>query len=304
MIPTIKGEKLGMTSVFDGAGTTLAVTLVRPYPAVVTQIKTPERDGYSAVQLAYGNTSPKHVNRPMRGILERAGISDSYSRIYEVRVPEEALNDFKLGQEITPAEFLLRWAEVDVGGTSKGKGFAGGVKRWGFRGQCRSHGDPDNRRPMSSGATDPARVFKGSHRPGQMGNARTTIKSCAVFEYYRALNVLVIKGSVPGPTGGELTITVTKEFTPEELAEHEAQITLDEKQAALLKTDEPKEEAPVSEPEEPSAAADEETKIADEPAEPQGEPETAQPEAEDTEVEEKPETEAGGDTASAEEEDS
>jgi large subunit ribosomal protein L3 len=303
MIPTIKGEKLGMTSVFDGAGTTLAVTLVRPHPAVVTQIKTPERDGYSAVQLAYGDTSSKHVNRPAHGVLDRAGVKDPYASFYEVRLPEEALNDFKLGQEIAPSEFLLRWAEVDVCGTSKGKGFAGGVKRWGFRGQCRSHGDPDNRRPMSSGATDPARVFKGSHRPGQMGNARTTVKSCAVFEYYRALNVLVIKGSVPGPTGGELTLTVTKEFTPEELAEHEAQITLDEKQAALFKADGPETEASASQPEEPETVADEETEAAKEPAEPESEPVVGQAEAEDSGEDEKP---AAGDeddaTTDAEEE--
>lgn len=265
MIPTIKGEKLGMTSVFDGAGTTLAVTLVRPYPAVVTQIKTPERDGYSALQLAYGETSPKHVNRPTRGVFNRAGVGKSYARFYEVRVPEGELNDFKLGQEITPAEFLLGWAEVDVGGTSKGKGFAGGVKRWGFRGQCRSHGDPDNRRPQSSGATDPARVFKGARRPGQMGNAKASVKSCAVFEYYRALNVLVIQGSVPGPTGAELTITVTKEFTPEELAEHEAQIMLDEKQAAMLKTDEPEAETPVPESDEAAEAAAR-VEVAEEPS--------------------------------------
>jgi len=265
MIPTIKGEKLGMTSVFDGAGTTLAVTLVRPYPAVVTQIKTPERDGYSALQLAYGETSPKHVNRPARGIFSRAGVGESYARFYEVRVPEEKLNDFKLGQKIAPAEFLLGWAEVSVGGISKGKGFAGGVKRWGFRGQCRSHGDPDNRRPQSSGGTDPARVFKGARRPGQMGNALAAVKSCTVFEYYRALNVLVIQGSVPGPTGAELTITVTKEFTPEELTEHEAQITLDEKQAAMLKTDEPEAEAPVPEPEGPAGAAAE-AEVAEEPS--------------------------------------
>jgi large subunit ribosomal protein L3 len=255
MIPTIKGEKLGMTSVFDGAGTTLAVTLVRPYPAVVTQIKTPERDGYSALQLAYGETAPKHVNRPVRGIFDRAGVGKSYARFYEIRLPEGELNEFKLGQEITPAEFLLGWAEIDVGGNSKGKGFAGGVKRWGFRGQCRSHGDPDNRRPQSSGATDPARVFKGARRPGQMGNAKITVKHCVVFEYYRALNVLVIQGSVPGPTGAELTLTVTREFTPEELAEHDAQITLDEKQAAMLKTDEPEAEVPVPKPEEPVEAA-------------------------------------------------
>jgi len=281
MIPTIKGEKLGMTSVFDGAGTTLAVTLVRPYPAVVTQIKTPERDGYAALQLAYNETSPKHVNGPTRGIFDRAGINKSFAKLYEVRMPEADLNEFKLGQEITPAEFLLGWAEVDVTGTSKGKGFAGGVKRWGFRGQCRSHGDPDNRRPQSSGGTDPARVFKGAHRPGQMGNEKTSVKSCTVFEYYRTLDVLVIQGSVPGPAGAELTLTVTREFTPEELAEHEAQITLDEKQAAMLKADEPepKADAPAPEPEEQAKEPVEaavEPEVTEEPAEGAAEAEEAQ----------------------------
>ncbi|OGK08778.1 MAG: 50S ribosomal protein L3, partial [Candidatus Riflebacteria bacterium RBG_13_59_9] len=150
MISTIKGEKLGMTSVFDGAGITLSVTLVRPCPAVVTQLKTPENDGYSALQLAYGETLPKHVNKPSRGILNRAGVKGAYDRSYEVRVPEGELNNYKLGQEINPSEFLLRWATVDVAGTSKGKGFAGVVKRWGFRGQRRTHGDPSNRRPGSS----------------------------------------------------------------------------------------------------------------------------------------------------------
>ena len=272
MIPTIKGEKLGMTSVFDGAGTTTAVTLVRPYKAVVTRVKTPAKDGYSALQLAYQETTPKHVSKPVRGILNRAGVPPSYRKFYEVRLPEGQLDEFRPGQEIDPTGFLLAWAEVNVTGTSKGKGFAGVVKRWGFRGQCRTHGDPDNRRPMSSGATDPARVFKGSRRAGHMGNRRTFQKACSVFEYFRALNVLVVQGSLPGPTGGELTLTVTRQFTPEELAEHEALITLDEQQLAKLASDEEKAKQAKAAQAAPAGAARE---AGPPPAEPAAEPAAA-----------------------------
>jgi len=257
MIRTIKAEKVGMTSVFDGAGTTMPVTLIRPFKAVVTQIKTPAKHGYSAIQLAYKETSEKHVNAPQRGILRAAGVKGSYRRFFEVRVPEEELGNYTVGQEINPSDFMLSWAEVLIQGRSKGKGFAGAVKRWGFRGQCRSHGDPHNRRPQSAGATDAARVFKGKRGPGHMGDRRVTLQNCSVFEYFRSLNVLVVTGSVPGPNGREVTVTVTREFTPEELAEHEASITLDEaKVAAEQKSSAPEAEpAPAEKPAEPTAEA-------------------------------------------------
>jgi large subunit ribosomal protein L3 len=234
MIPTIKGVKLGMTAVFDATGTTTAVTLVRPYRAVVTQVKTPVRDGYSAVQLAYREAAPKHVNKPMRGVLDHAGTKDSFTKFYEVKVPEADLPKYHPGDEVNPADFLIAWAEVDVIGTSKGKGFAGVVKRYHFAGQCRTHGDPDNRRPQSNGGTDAARVFKGSRRPGHMGDERVSLHACSIYEYFRKLNVIVIQGSVPGPIGAELTLRLSKEFSPEEQTEHEKMITLDEHQLGLI----------------------------------------------------------------------
>jgi large subunit ribosomal protein L3 len=236
MIPTIKGVKLGMTSVFDATGTTTAVTLIKPFRALVTQVMTPERHGYSAVQLAYRESTPKHVNKPLKGILNRAGSNASFTKLYEVRVPESDLPNYHAGDVLEPSQFLIAWAEVDVIGTSKGKGFAGGVKRYHFAGQCRTHGDPDNRRSMSNGGTDAARVFKGSRRAGHMGHERKTLLSCSVYEYFTTLNVIVVQGSVPGPIGGELTLNLRKEFSPEEQAEHEKMITLDEHQMALIDT--------------------------------------------------------------------
>jgi large subunit ribosomal protein L3 len=236
MIPTIKGVKLGMTSVFDATGTTTAVTLIKPYRALVTQVLTPERHGYSAVQLAYRESAPKHVKKPLRGILNRAGSKASFTKLYEVRVPESDISNYHAGDVLEPSQFLIAWAEVDVVGTSKGKGFAGAVKRYHFAGQCRTHGDPDNRRSMSNGGTDAARVFKGSRRAGHMGHERKTLLSCSIYEYFTTLNVIVVQGSVPGPIGGELTLTLRKEFSPEEQSEHEKMITLDEHQMALIDT--------------------------------------------------------------------
>ncbi len=269
MIPTIKGVKLGMTAVFDATGTTTAVTLVRPYRAVVTQVKTPARDGYSAVQLAYHDAAPKHINKPLRGVLDHAGTKDNFTKLYEVRVPASELPKYQPGDEMNPADFLIAWAEVDVVGMSKGKGFAGAVKRYHFRGQCRTHGDPDNRRPQSNGGTDAARVFKGSRRPGHMGYERIKLQACSIYEYFRKLNVIVIQGSVPGSIGAEITLTLRKEFSPEEQAEHEKMITLDEHQLGLIDAEGPSHgkpahaEAPISEAE-PEAVADVTEPAADE----------------------------------------
>ncbi|MCH7472937.1 50S ribosomal protein L3 [bacterium] len=211
MLKKIPAKKIGMTSAFDGAGTTLPVTLVQPMKVVVTEIRRPEKHGYAAVQLAYEETLPKRINKPHKGVLNKAGVKESYRRFFEARVSPDELEQFTLGQEISPDEMLATWNEVTVSGVSKGKGFAGAVKRWGFKGQCRSHGDPDNRRPMSNNATDPARVFKGSRRPGRMGNKRVSVKGLGVFEYDPALNLLVLDGSVPGPNGGTVFVTMVGE---------------------------------------------------------------------------------------------
>lgn len=204
-----------MTSAFDGAGTTLPVTLVQPFDVVVTEIKRPETHGYAAVQLAFSQTLPKRVNKPQRGVLNRAGVKDAYKYFYESRVDPAQLDEYEVGKSYTAGDFLKTWNQVKVTGTSKGKGFTGVVKRWGFAGQQRTHGDPDNRRPMSNNATDPARVFKGSRRPGRMGNKKVTLKGVSVFEYDAELNLLALAGSVPGPNGGTLFVTLVDERQPE-----------------------------------------------------------------------------------------
>jgi len=202
MIKRLPAIKIGMTNAFDGAGTTLPVTLLQPYAVVVTEIKRNETHGYAAVQLAFDETLEKRLNKPHRGVLAKAGVSKPLRRMYESPVEEDALAGIQLGQEITPQELVVHWDQVKVTGKSKGKGFAGAVKRWGFAGQCRTHGDPDNRRPMSNNATDPARVFKGSRRPGRMGNKQIAVKGMTIFDYDPELNILALTGSVPGPNGG------------------------------------------------------------------------------------------------------
>jgi large subunit ribosomal protein L3 len=219
MLRKIPARKIGMTSAFDSAGTTVPVTLVQPMMLVITEIKRPATHGYSAVQVAYGETTAKHVNKPLRGILTKAGVERPLRAFYECRLPEEELAEFQIGQELDPVDVLKTWDLVKVVGTSKGKGFAGSVKRHHFAGQCRTHGDPDNRRSMSNGATDAARVFKGSRRAGRMGNERVSLRGVTVFEYDPSLNLLALTGGVPGPPGGLVYISLITERAPEETME-------------------------------------------------------------------------------------
>jgi large subunit ribosomal protein L3 len=219
MVNRIPVKKIGMSSAFDGAGTTLPVTLVQPFDVVVTQIKRPETHGYAAIQLAFGLTLPKRVNKCHQGLLNKAGVQETFRYLYETKVDPEQLAEFEVGQVYKPGEFLPLWNSVKVTGKSKGKGFAGAMKRWGFSGQMRTHGDPDNRRPMSNNATDPARVFKGSRRPGRMGATQITLKGVSVFEYDAELNLLALNGSVPGPNGGTLFLTMIDQRAPEAAVE-------------------------------------------------------------------------------------
>lgn len=216
MINRMPAKKIGMTSAFDGAGTTLPVTLLQPFSVVVTEIKREATHGYSAVQLAYEETLPKRLNKPHKGVLAKAGVDKPLRRLYESRVEAVQLEGLELGQELQPLDVIANWAYVKITGTSKGKGFAGVVKRYGFAGQCRTHGDPDNRRPMSNNATDPARVFKGSRRPGRMGNKTVAVKGVTVFEYDAELNLIAVTGSVPGPNGSTVYLTLEGERSPEE----------------------------------------------------------------------------------------
>src|SRR3954471_23550488 len=194
------GEKLGMTQVFDEAGRVVPVTVVKAGPCVVTQVRTPERDGYSAVQIGFGQIDPRKVTKPVTGHFEKAGVPP---RRYVAEVRTSLATDYTLGQELT-AEIFEAGAKVDVVGTSKGKGTAGGMKRHNFKGLGAGHGTQrKHRAPGSIGAcATPSRVFKGMRMAGQMGNERVTVLNLEVFQADPERNLLLLKGAVPGPTGG------------------------------------------------------------------------------------------------------
>ncbi|MBA2309461.1 MAG: 50S ribosomal protein L3 [Pseudonocardiales bacterium] len=199
-IKGILGTKLGMTQVFDENNRIVPVTVVAAGPCVVTQIRTPENDGYSAVQIAYGAIDPRKVNKPKTGHFTKAGITPR-RHLVELRTADAG--EYEVGQEIT-AELFASGALVDVVGTSKGKGTAGVMKRHGFKGLSASHGTQrKHRSPGSIGAcATPGRVFKGIKMPGRMGNERVTVQSLTVHRVDAEAGLLLIKGAVPGRKGG------------------------------------------------------------------------------------------------------
>ena len=196
----ILGTKLGMTQVFDEAGQVVPVTVVQAGPCVVTGVRTPDRDGYSAVQIGYGEINPRKVTKPVAGLFEKAGVTP---RRYVAEIRTEDAATYQLGQEIT-ATLFEAGQRVDVTGKSKGKGTAGVMKRHGFRGLSASHGTQrKHRSPGSIGAcATPGRVFKGVRMAGRMGAARTTVQSLSVHAVDSDKNLLLIKGAIPGPRGG------------------------------------------------------------------------------------------------------
>jgi large subunit ribosomal protein L3 len=202
----ILGTKLGMTQVFDENNKVVPVTVVKAGPNVVTLIRTPERDGNSAVQLAYGEISPPKDNKPVSGQYAAAGVNPR-RHLAELRVDEAAAAEYEVGQELT-AEIFADGAYVDVTGTSKGKGFAGTMKRHGFAGQGASHGaQAVHRRPGSiGGCATPGRVFKGTRMSGRMGHDRVTTQNLKVHKVDAENGVLLIKGAIPGRNGGLVVV--------------------------------------------------------------------------------------------------
>lgn len=196
----ILGEKLGMTQVFTDDGRAVPVTVLRAGPCTVTQIRTAERDGYSAVQLGFGEMAAKRLNKPRTGHLS-ASKASALRSLVEIRTDDAS--SFQLGSKIT-ADVFGPGESVDVVGVSKGKGFAGAMKRWNFAGKEASHGtDRKHRSPGSANAgTTPGRVFKGKKSPGHLGHERVTILSLEVVEADPERNLLLIRGAVPGPIGG------------------------------------------------------------------------------------------------------
>jgi large subunit ribosomal protein L3 len=195
----ILGTKLGMTQIFEDTRA-VPVTVIKAGPCYVAQVKTPERDGYAAVQLVYGEIPDRKLNRPMRGHFEaHGGVAGRY--VVELRTGDAA--SFEPGQEIR-ADIFRPGERADVIGVSKGKGFAGVMKRHGFGGLSASHGtERKHRSPGAIGAcATPSRVFKGMRMAGQMGNERVTVLNLLVVQADPERNLLLLRGAVPGPNGG------------------------------------------------------------------------------------------------------
>ncbi|MGE3812607.1 MAG: 50S ribosomal protein L3 [Candidatus Nanopelagicales bacterium] len=194
------GEKLGMTQVWDDNNRVVPVTVVKAGPCVVTQVKTPEQDGYSSVQIAFGAIDPRKVNKPASGHFAKAGVTP---RRHLVELRTSDASEYSLGQELAVDTFEAGQA-VDVIGTTKGKGYAGVMKRHGFSGVSASHGAHRNHRKPGSigGCATPGRVFKGMRMAGRMGVARQTTQNLEIHSVDAENGLILIKGAVPGPKGG------------------------------------------------------------------------------------------------------
>lgn len=202
----ILGKKLGMTQLFTEDGTVIPVTVLEAGPCVVTQIKTEGKDGYNALQLGYEDIREKLVNKPLKGQFDKPGVS--YKR-YLREFPFGNLDDYKIGQEIK-ADVFAEGDRVDIVGKTKGKGFAGNIKRWGQSRGPMSHGSHYHRGSgaMSAGGS-PAKVFKNKKLPGRMGNTRVTVQNLEIVKVDLERNLLMVKGAIPGPKGNMIIIKET-----------------------------------------------------------------------------------------------
>jgi large subunit ribosomal protein L3 len=196
----VLGTKLGMTQVFDSDGKIVPVTVVAAGPCVVTAVRSADADGYSAVQLGFGDIDPRKVNKPTAGVFAKAGVTP---RRYLEELRTDDASEYTLGQEVT-AETFEAGEIIDVTATSKGKGFAGVMKRHGFKGLSSSHGTQRKHRSPGSigGCAYPGHVFKGLKMAGRMGGERTTVLNLTLHGVDAGKGLLLIKGAVPGPAGG------------------------------------------------------------------------------------------------------
>ena len=202
----IIGKKVGMTQIFDEKGNVIPVTAIETEGNIVAQIKTVETDGYQSVQLGYGDVKDKHINKPEAGHFAKAKLPNK-KHLREFRL--DSVENYKVGDEVK-VDIFEAGEKVDIQGTSKGKGFQGVIKRHGqHRGQM-GHGSMYHRRPGSMGATStPGRVFKGKKLPGHMGKVTVTIQNLEIVKVDTDKNVLLVKGSVPGPKGAILKVKST-----------------------------------------------------------------------------------------------
>lgn len=203
MLKGLIGKKIGMTQIFDETGLAIPVTLVEAGPCYVTQVRTPEKDGYSAVQLGFDEVKPKRLTGGEKGHLKKNNLAP-LRFLREFRSKDPQVNE---GDEVKVSQFAMG-DMVDVIGTSKGRGFQGGVKRYHFAGGPKTHGQSDRHRaPGSRGSgTTPGRVYKGSRGPGHMGDDRVTVQNLKVVFVDEERNLLGVRGAIPGPRGGLVMI--------------------------------------------------------------------------------------------------
>lgn len=204
MQKAIIGKKIGMTQIFDETGKVIPVTVLEAGPCVVSQKKTVENDGYAAIQVGFGDLKAHRVNKPMKGHFAKGNVA-----------PKRTLREFRLENtdaynvgDLIKADIFAVGDKVDVTGTSKGKGYAGGIKRWGLQRLKETHGTgPVARHAGSNGPiSDPSRVFKGKHLPGHMGAEQVTVQNLMVAKIDAENNLIAVKGAVPGPNGGIVVI--------------------------------------------------------------------------------------------------
>lgn len=200
----IIGKKIGMTQIFDEKGRAIPVTVIEAGPCAVTQMKTVENDGYAGVQLGYGDVKAQRVSKPMKGHFDKAGTAPKKA-LHEFRFDDTT--PYKVG-DIVKADVFAAGDRVDVQGTSKGKGWAGVIKRWNFGRLKESHGTgPVARMGGSTGCcSDPSRVFPGKHRSGHLGAVTSTVQNLTVAKVDAENNLIAIRGAVPGPNGGIVVI--------------------------------------------------------------------------------------------------
>ena len=209
MVTALIGRKLGMSQLFSSEGEATPVTVIQAGPCTITQIKSVKSDGYNALQLGFGEKKPQRATKPLLGHLNNCG-KGPFAVLREVRVSH--VEEFELGQEIS-ADIFQIGDLVNVVGTSKGKGFAGTIKRWNFSRGPMSHGGMNKRPPGSIGCSaSPSRVIKGRKMPGQMGNRRVTVKGLKVVDVRADENIILIKGPVPGGRNGMVVIKKSAQF--------------------------------------------------------------------------------------------